>query len=433
MPPTLWTAATSEENNAIEPSRVASSRMEQLSSLSRLLERLRERLQPRLSPSNVNGRGQPRASVPPQHADATHHDCNVSLLAQLSHTVNCSEQRYGCDGPQRIWVSTGCRGVFRCGGHASQFRCGFPHGRERYTCHCDGHDDWFWANRGRANPRCAAWNSSAKREDSRRTDALGAVHSLPLCHLATRQRIPRVVHQTAPPEIGRLPTGMARAAASWFARNPDYEHVYYSDAALAAYVRRHGREVPGFDAAHAAARSGAERADLWRALVVWREGGVYADIDTQCLTALYAVIRPHDDSVSGVGHREHGPEQFVLAYAARHPIVERYLFDAVAGVNAGNGAGGVVNLTGPSALYRAAVAVLGLPMGSRFEGGTTYRAVASNRSLRILDGNYTCPTGGVYGCAIVNSFSDNVRFKYAGYESELRQAGSTHCALVGGG
>ena len=119
--------------------------------------------------------------------------------------------------------------------------------------------------------------------------------------------------------------------------------------------------------------------------------------------------------------------------AARHPIVERYLFDAVAGVNAGNGAGGVVNLTGPSALYRAAVAVLGLPMGSRFEGGTTYRAVGSNRSLRILDGNYTCPTGGVYGCAIVNSFSDNVSFKYAGYESELRQAGSTHCALVGGG
>ena len=401
--------------------------MDQLTSLTlRLLTRLRDQVQLGLSPSNVDGRGQPRVSA---SGARTQHACNVSLVAQLSHTVNCSYgQHYGCDGPQRIWAGAGCRGVFRCGGQIGQFRCGFPPGRGLYTCHCDGHDDWFWANRGRVNPRCAAWNASVRREDSRRTDALGAVHSLPVCRLATRQRIPRVVHQTAPPEIGQLPAGMARAAASWFARNPDYEHVYYSDAALAAYVRRHGREVPGFDAAHAAARSGAERADLWRALVVWREGGVYADIDTQCLTALYAVIRPHDDAVSGVGHREHGPEQFLLAYAPRHPIIERYLFDAVAGVNAG-AAGGVVNLTGPSALYRAAISVLGLPPGAQFEGGT-YLAVGSNRSLRILDGNYTCPTGGVYGCAIINSFSNNVRFKYAGYENELKRAGSTHWSAV---
>ena len=50
---------------------------------------------------------------------------------------------------------------------------------------------------------------------------------------------------------------------------------------------------------------------------------------------------------------------------------------------------------------------------------------SEERSLRILEGNYTCASGHAY-CPIINSFSDNVRSKYAGYEAELRRAGGTH-------
>ena len=63
----------------------------------------------------------------------------------------------------------------------------------------------------------------------------------------------RVALQTAPPALEQLPAGMARAAATWYVRNPDYEHVYYSDAALEAYVAAHGHEVRGFSAAYRAA------------------------------------------------------------------------------------------------------------------------------------------------------------------------------------
>lgn len=213
--------------------------------------------------------------------------------------------------------------------------------------------------------------------------------------------------------------------------------IYYDDAALKAYVERHSHHAPGFSRAYfELARSGAERVDLWRALVTWLEGGVYVDIDTVCRTPLYAVIRPDDDAVSGVGHREGGPEQFILAYAPRHPIIWRYLRDAVAAVH-GGAEGGVVNATGPTALYRAAIQVLQLPGGHRFSAGT-YRvhgrahAPDGPRSLRILDGNYTCPPAWPYCSWLINSFGGNVKFKYdhKDYVKDLADSGVAHWGMV---
>ena len=54
---------------------------------------------------------------------------------------------------------------------------------------------------------------------------------------------------------------------------------------------------------------------------MWREGGLYADADTQCLTPFDSILRSSDDAVSGVGHDHHGLEQFVLVYSARHPVI----------------------------------------------------------------------------------------------------------------
>lgn len=118
----------------------------------------------------------------------------------------------------------------------------------------------------------------------------------------------------------------------------------------------------------------------------------------------------------------------MLAYTSRHPIIERYLHIAVEAVNRG-APGGLVNATGPSALYRAAIDVLGLPVGTRFEPGT-YRVQqnGSKRSLRILEANYTCPAQRPYCTSMINSFGGNVKFKDEGYAHDLKQSGMTHWA-----
>ena len=91
--------------------------------------------------------------------------------------------------------------------------------------------------------------------------------------------IPRVIHQTHKSELRELPPGLRAAVATWERLNPDFEHVYYAEAAVAAYVRQRGGGVEGFAAAYAKATSGAMRCDLWRYLLLWLEGGVYADAD----------------------------------------------------------------------------------------------------------------------------------------------------------
>ena len=237
-----------------------------------------------------------------RHADKPH--CSVTLIQKTS-TANCTlGTSFGCNvdedtGHNSVWVS-GCRGIFQCGGEKKTVHCGYPPGRPHYSCSCDAHDDWYMARTQRlvnpkcstaqaVNPKCstAACKSKVQHEErrfdlSRRllasaTDDVGAVHLKPQCELRP-QRIPRTIRQTARPPLGQLRGGMARGPFSWYDANLDYEYVYYDDAALAEYVQRHAHHVPGFASAYRLARTGAERVDLWRGLVIWMEGGIYVDI-----------------------------------------------------------------------------------------------------------------------------------------------------------
>ena len=43
------------------------------------------------------------------------------------------------------------------------------------------------------------------------------------------------------------------------------------------------------------------RCDLWRYLLIWSEGGVYADADAVLHRPLRTVLRPEDDALTGLG------------------------------------------------------------------------------------------------------------------------------------
>jgi hypothetical protein len=93
-----------------------------------------------------------------------------------------------------------------------------------------------------------------------------------------QKRIPRIIHQTyfelltAPryPHIHRLQN-------SWKASGWDYR--FYTDMDCRNYIEKHYPDR--FLEAYDALIIGAFRADLFRLLVLFREGGIYADIDTQ--------------------------------------------------------------------------------------------------------------------------------------------------------
>ena len=51
--------------------------------------------------------------------------CNVSLVDHLNGSSACSHRTVGCSAPTVMWVTEGCRGIFRCGA-GGRVKCGHP-------------------------------------------------------------------------------------------------------------------------------------------------------------------------------------------------------------------------------------------------------------------------------------------------------------------
>ena len=130
--------------------------------------------------------------------------------------------------------------------------------------------------------RCArAWSPRAPR--MRRLALwllLCAAHPV-----STSRFVPRLIHQTVA-DKRNLSCEAAANIASWVTLNPRHTHKLWDDAEARAFVAaRYPALLP---VPYDAYLSGAERADVFRVLVLHALGGVYADIDV-------APLRPIDD------------------------------------------------------------------------------------------------------------------------------------------
>jgi Glycosyltransferase sugar-binding region containing DXD motif len=107
--------------------------------------------------------------------------------------------------------------------------------------------------------------------------------------------IPRVVHQTFP-SLEAVPSQLANIRQSWAQHNPGWQIRFWDDALCREFVRR---EFPEYYSAYVGLPKNVERADFFRYLVVLRHGGVYADIDAECMHPLDNLIRSSDTLLAG--------------------------------------------------------------------------------------------------------------------------------------
>lgn len=87
-----------------------------------------------------------------------------------------------------------------------------------------------------------------------------------------------MIHQTW--KSRTLPVNLENFQASWRKYNPDIEYRYYDDDDCLAVVRD---EFPDYLEAYLRLPRAIQRADFFRYLIVYRYGGLYADIDMECL------------------------------------------------------------------------------------------------------------------------------------------------------
>jgi len=109
-------------------------------------------------------------------------------------------------------------------------------------------------------------------------------------------KIPLIIHQSH--AFNKLPRLLAECVQSWIELNPEFEHRYYDDQAMADYVHTHGSPefIRAFEfvAALRSGINGAIKADLFRLLVLSREGGLWVDADYLDIKPIMTFLQPDD-------------------------------------------------------------------------------------------------------------------------------------------
>lgn len=172
--------------------------------------------------------------------------------------------------------------------------------------------------------------------------------------------IPQAIHQTW--KTRHLPPTLARYHASWLHFNPHWQVHFYDDQACLEFVRD---AYPEFLPVYQGFAHTIQRADFFRYLIVYHYGGLYADIDMECLRPLgpldshSAAIFSVEEQITQQRQRELGyrePFQIancIFATAPQHWFLERLIEQVVqvahqpAQTNAA-----ILSTTGPWSLTR---------------------------------------------------------------------------------
>jgi mannosyltransferase OCH1-like enzyme len=147
------------------------------------------------------------------------------------------------------------------------------------------------------------------------------------------QNIPRIIHQTF--KTTEVPDGLFNAVNTWINLNPDYQYEFYDDARMIDFI--HNFDCSEFSFTNEQLRKafhsikpGAGKADIFRYCVLYVYGGVYTDVDSECLVPLKDIISENNDIVTIINSwskvaYHHVLSQWNMMYVKRHPVIKHTL------------------------------------------------------------------------------------------------------------
>jgi mannosyltransferase OCH1-like enzyme len=134
--------------------------------------------------------------------------------------------------------------------------------------------------------------------------------------------IPKTIWQTYKDPFDKLQPYMVDAVNTWKHHNPEYEYRYMDDEQAKEFVlKEYGQEW--FEIFNSLP-VGVMRGDLWRYMVIYKYGGVYADLDTLCNEPVFNWIsNKHKFIVCPENNRDFC--QWTFAAASGHPFIKSVL------------------------------------------------------------------------------------------------------------
>jgi hypothetical protein len=96
---------------------------------------------------------------------------------------------------------------------------------------------------------------------------------------------------------------MKKTVNTWKDNNPEYEYRYMDDEEAGEFIKlEYGDEVYSF---FINAPVGVMRGDMWRYLIIYKYGGVYTDLDTECIKPILTWMIEDKDFIVCPEHQDH--------------------------------------------------------------------------------------------------------------------------------
>jgi hypothetical protein len=97
---------------------------------------------------------------------------------------------------------------------------------------------------------------------------------------------------------------------------------------------------------------GAAKADLWRYLILYKNGGVYLDMDSVIYSNLNSLIKDDDTAIISRENNLNLFVQWCLIFNKKHPILGNTIKKVISNIKDGKGTT-ILNITGPSVYSEA--------------------------------------------------------------------------------
>ena len=141
-----------------------------------------------------------------------------------------------------------------------------------------------------------------------------------------KKYIPKIIHQTYASQA--LSSRMRKLVDSWRLLNPGWEIRFYDDEACLDFVTQ---QFPEYLDAYVNLPKSVERSDFFRYLIIYKYGGVYTDIDTECRQPLDEVLNPTDTMVVGWEKESVSEKEALINHFVRANQVLQWTFMAAPG------------------------------------------------------------------------------------------------------
>eukprot|EP00546_Thalassionema_frauenfeldii_P016599 CAMPEP_0178901812 /NCGR_PEP_ID=MMETSP0786-20121207/4250_1 /TAXON_ID=186022 /ORGANISM="Thalassionema frauenfeldii, Strain CCMP 1798" /LENGTH=372 /DNA_ID=CAMNT_0020572995 /DNA_START=48 /DNA_END=1166 /DNA_ORIENTATION=- len=171
-------------------------------------------------------------------------------------------------------------------------------------------------------------------------------------------KIPLIVHQTSKTRC--LAPEFASLVDQWKS-DPNIQYYFHDDESMHNFMNQDFPEFPTLSTVLSCIISPTLKADLWRYLLLWEYGGIYADLDTlpnwDFLNGIGAdsflnIIHSNDYGFLVVDHY-HYASQYFMAMAPRHILMYYTIQTALSNILLASDTGKInpARTTGPSALH----------------------------------------------------------------------------------